>query len=84
MNVWFVLSEAKADPFAEPQRVAAAMHALAYRVGVKNLPKGQTAAAFARAQLDRMGIGQELTHIPWGSKKVKLPPSRLEEPDAAG
>ncbi|HKJ26175.1 MAG TPA: hypothetical protein VJ965_00935 [Anaerolineales bacterium] len=58
--------------------VAASLHSLAYKVGVKNLPKDQSAAAFVRYHLDQMGIGQELTYIPWGSKKVKLPPSRIE------
>jgi hypothetical protein len=32
---------------------------------------------FSRAQLDRLGIGAELSEIPWGSKRFKLPPSRL-------
>jgi hypothetical protein len=46
-------------------------------VRVCNLPEGQSALQFTRSQLDRMGIGQEVTHIPWGSKTFKLPPSSL-------
>ena len=81
VNIWYILTESKADPFAEPGRVAASLHSLAYKVGVKNLPKDQSAASYVRYHLDQMGIGQELTHIPWGSKKVKLPPSRLAKLD---
>ena len=28
-------------------------------------------------QLDRLGLGRELTEIPWGSKGFRLPPSGL-------
>jgi hypothetical protein len=57
-------------------QVACAFFAYAYRVGVKNLPNGQSALEFTRAQLDRLGIGAEVTEIPWGSKRFKLPPAR--------
>jgi hypothetical protein len=33
---------------------------------VKNIPDGQSALAFTRDQLDRLGIGQDLQEIPWG------------------
>ena len=49
----------------------------AYRVGVRNLPDEQSALAFTREQLDRLGIGKDLQEIPWGSKRFKLPPSKL-------
>jgi hypothetical protein len=32
-----------------------------------------------RKQLDRLGIGAELEILPWGSKRVKLPPSTLKQ-----
>ena len=57
--------------------VAGTFFAYAYRVGVRNLPDGLNDKAFTRAQLDRLGIGQELRTIPWGSKRPKLPPSTL-------
>jgi hypothetical protein len=57
--------------------VATSLFTLAHRMRVQNLPDGQTALQFTRQQLDRLGIGQELTVIPWGTKKVKLPPSSL-------
>ena len=75
--VWHVLSEQTADRFAEPQQVACALFAHAYKVGVKHLPDGQSALQFTRNQLDRLHIGAAVTEIPWGSKTFKLPPSRL-------
>jgi len=59
--------------------VTCSFFALAYKVGVRNLPHGVGARQFVRDQLDRLGLGQELTHIPWGSKRFKLPPSRMGE-----
>jgi len=75
--VWHVLSAETADCHAEPQQAACALFAHAYHVGVRNLPDGQSALAFTRQQLDRLGLGRELTHLPWGSKRYKLPPSKL-------
>ena len=46
-------------------------------MGVRNLPDGQSAREFTRQQLDRLGIGQDVKTIRWGSKVVKLPPSAL-------
>jgi transposase len=73
--VWHVLHEETVDRHADATQVACAFFAYAYKVGVKNLPEGQSALEFTRAQLDRLGIGAELTEIPWGSKRFKLPPS---------
>lgn len=75
--VWHVLNEKSADRFADSASVARSFFAHAYRVGVRNLPEGQSALAFTREQLDRLGIGQDLQEIPWGSKHHKLPPSKL-------
>lgn len=75
--VWFVL-QGKTDKFAEPEVVAQKMLKFAYTVGKANRPKGQTAAQFARIRMDVLGLGSELTSIPWGSKKpIPLPPSKL-------
>ena len=49
---------------------------VAYRVKVRNLG-GFSAKESTRRELDRLGIGRELQVIPWGTKKVKLPPSKL-------
>jgi len=79
ITVWYVL-QGKADKFAEPQAVAQKMLKFAYEVGKANRPKGQTAAQFARVRMDALGLGSELTSIPWGSKKpIPLPPSKLLE-----
>ena len=77
--VWYVL-QGKLDKYAEPEAVAQKMLRFAYAVGKANRPKGQTAAQFARVRMDALGLGSELTSIPWGSKKpIPLPPSKLKE-----
>jgi hypothetical protein len=43
------------------------------RQGVREALRGIT-----RNQMDRLGIGQELLILPWGTKKFKLPPSKLK------
>ena len=77
--VGHVLTEATADRCATPGRVAGAFCALAYKMGVGNLPAGVGARQFVRDQLDRLGLGGDITHIPWGSKRFRLPPSRVGE-----
>jgi len=37
----------------------------------------QPALAFTRDQLDRLGVGKDLKEVPWGSKRFKLPPSKI-------
>ncbi len=71
--VWFILTEEIADREVEPEQVAAALYAHAYRIGVKNLPDGLTAREFVRRELDRLGF-RTLTRFKWGSKTVTLPP----------
>ena len=78
-NCWFVL-QGKTDKYAEPEAVAQKMLKFAYTVGKANRPQGQTAAQFARIRMDALGVGSELSSIPWGSKKpIPLPPSGLNE-----
>ncbi len=79
VTVWHVLTEAEADRYANPQQVACAYFALAYKLGAAN--RRMSATQYTRQQLDRLGIGQEVTHIPWGSKQFKLPPSKLAQAD---
>jgi hypothetical protein len=62
---------------AFPEQVAISLFALAHRMQARNLPDGQSALQFTRNQLDRLGIGKEVTQIPRGSKRFKLPPSQL-------
>jgi hypothetical protein len=44
--------------------------------GGRNLPKGQYALAFAREQLDRLGIDKDLQKILLGTMSNKLPQSK--------
>ena len=75
--VWHVLTKNVADRYAVDLKVAHAFFAFAYKVGVRNLPDGLSAKAFVRQQLDRLGLGQQLTEFRWGGKTVRLPPSSL-------
>lgn len=76
--VWHVLTEGCVDRFAEPVRTARKLMQITYQLGIANRPAGLSSADLVRQQLDRLGIAQQLTHIPWGSKKkpIPLPPSR--------
>jgi transposase len=77
VTVWHVLTEQVADRFADPQSVARSFINHAYGVRIRNMPNGQSALAFTREQLDRLRLGKDLQEITWGSKHLKLPPSKL-------
>jgi transposase len=79
--VWYVLTAGCADRFAQPDQVARKLLRHAYNLGKANRPDGQTAAQYARQQLDRLGLGADLTVIHYGSKTILLPPSRLASTD---
>lgn len=75
--VWHVLTYGEADRFADPVKVARTFFGHAY--DIKNhIPADQHKLAYVRYNLDRLRLGRELTHLPWGSKTFRLPPSRLE------
>jgi hypothetical protein len=75
--VWHVLKEGRADRFADPEHVARKLMKYAYRLGRAHRPQGQTAAQYVRQQLDRLGLGAELTAIPLGkTRQIALPPSQ--------
>jgi hypothetical protein len=75
--VWHLLAKAEADKFADPLQVALGLYAYAHRVHTRNLPDKPGALQFTRDQLDRLGLGEELTSIPWNKKRYHLPPSKL-------
>ena len=77
--VWHVLSKRAADKHANATQVALGLYAYAHRVHTRNLPNKPGALQFTRDQLDRLGLGQELTSIPWNKKHYKLPPSKQSE-----
>ena len=76
--VWYVLND-QSDRFAQPELVARKLFQHAYRIGQDNRPKGQSTAQYVRQQLDLLGLGADLTAVPWGSSKkpLALPPSNL-------
>jgi transposase len=76
--VWHILTYEAADRRADERSVAASFINLAYKMGTKNLPPGISAKAFARQQLDRLKIGAGITAVPWGSRRIVLPPSQLK------
>jgi transposase len=77
--VWYILAKDCPDRFAEPERVARKLLKHAYRLGRAHRPQGQTAAQYVRQQLDRLGLGAELTAISLGqTRRITLPPSQLD------
>ena len=80
--VWYILAQHKTDRFAQPEAIAQKFLKFAYQLGKENRPKGQSAAQFVRQRLDALQLGQELTSIPWGTKKpIPLPPSTNQVSD---
>jgi len=75
--VWHILTFEAVDRHADERSVAASFINLAYKMGVKNLPNGISAKTFARQQMDRLEIGAGMTAVPWGSRRIVLPPSKL-------
>jgi transposase len=77
--VWHILARHAVDRFGEPEIVARKLMQYTYVLGRANRPPGQSTAQFVRLQLDSLGLGGDLTEIPWGTRKpaVPLPPSRL-------
>jgi transposase len=82
VTVWHVLACKVADRLAEPEKVSKKMLHFAYEVGKANRA-GKSAAQFTRERMDTLGMGQELTSIPWGAKKpIPLPPSKIKKESA--
>jgi transposase len=79
ITVWHVLREEIVDRHHDPRDIACSLFKLAYAVRVRNLPDKQGGIQFPRNQRGRLGIGADLEEIPWGTKNVKLPPSKLKE-----
>ena len=72
--IWHVLIAKVADRQAEPQQVARYFIRWGRQLRVKST-QGIKASEFARQQLDRLGLGQELDRVPYGSVTYCLPPS---------
>jgi hypothetical protein len=81
--VWHVLTDAVADRFAQPESVARKLMQYTYRLGKDHRPAGQSTAEYVRQQLDRLGLGADLTAIAWGEQRsIPLPPSCLAQEDS--
>jgi hypothetical protein len=78
ITVWHIMRREVVDKHHDPRDIACSLFKLAYAVKVRNLPDKQSAIQFTRNQMDRLGIGADIETIPWGTKNVKLPPSRLK------
>ena len=76
--VWHVLSQQQADRQADPEKVARYFLSWGRQLGTE-LRQGQPTATFARQQLDKVGLGQELQQVYLGYNYT-LPPSRLAQP----
>ncbi|MCB0033475.1 MAG: transposase, partial [Anaerolineales bacterium] len=74
--IWHVLTKREVDRYADEEQIACGFFRMAYKIGPQNLPDGMSAKQYTRHCLDILGIGKELTEIPWGSKRHTLPPSR--------
>jgi len=72
--IWHVLTARVADRRAAPQQVARYFIHWGRQLRVKST-LGLKASEFARQQLDRLGIGQELEQVPYGAVTYRLPPS---------
>lgn len=76
--VWHVLTYQQADRQADPQKVARYFLNWGRKLGAANR-QDQPVATFARQQLDRVGLGQELEQVHLGYTYT-LPPSSLPQP----
>ena len=77
--VWFVFTKQTVDKHADPLTVARSFFNHTYHhIGAQDMPAGIAVKEYLRQQIDRLGIGQDLAYIKWGSKRLKLPPSHLQ------
>ena len=72
--VWHVWHDREVDRYQEATALARKLMTWAEQGG-RAMRQGQTAVQFVRQQLDRLGVGQDLTELHYGSHVYKLPPS---------
>ena len=77
--IWHVLSAKVADRNADPQQVARYFIRWGRQLRVKST-QGIKASEFARKQLDRLKLGQQLERVPYGSVTYCLPPAAQAQP----
>ena len=79
--IWHLLTAKVADRRAEPQQVARYFIRWGRQLRVKSR-LGLKASEFARQQLDRLQLGQELERVPYGTVTYCLPPAAQAQPPA--
>jgi transposase len=79
--IWHVLTAQVADRQADPVQVAKYFIRWGRQLRVKTT-QGLKASEFARQQLDRLGLGSELTQVNYGSCTYRLTPPASAEPEA--
>jgi transposase len=80
VTVWHVLTAGGTDRFADAEHVARKLLRHAYHLGRAHRPQGQSPTQYLCHQLDRLGLGAELTFICWGKRRhIALPPSQLSQ-----
>jgi transposase len=79
--IWHVLSAKVADRNADSEQVARFFIRWGRQLRVKTT-QGLKASEFARKQLDRLGLGQELERLPYGTVTYCLPPAAQAQPPA--
>jgi len=81
--IWHVLSAKVADRQADPQQVARFFIRWGRQLRVKTTQGLKASDAWrARKQLDRLGLGQELERVAYGSVTYCLPPAAQAQPPA--
>lgn len=73
--VWQLLTKETVDRRVDLDRLARKYLEFAYTLSTAS--RGMSAAAYVRAQLDRLGVGRELTCIRQGQRRILLPKSTL-------
>lgn len=77
--VWHVWHDHEADRHTDSETISRKMMTWA-RDGGKVMREGMPSAQFVRQQLDRLGIGQDLSVLRYSSQVIKLPATDLVKP----
>jgi transposase len=77
--VWHVLARQVADRQAVPEQVAGKFLEWSWKVGRANR-RGLTTVQFIRRQLCRIQVGQNLSTVSRGNRRLRLPPPELAAP----
>lgn len=81
VTVWHVLSKQTANRYAVPELVAHKLLCHAYKLGRARRPVKQPAALYVRLQLERLGLGPDLTEVHLtATRTLKLPPATAQTP----